>query len=135
MRGRLSQTPDTVSPDPEIDLPQGSTVSLFEVGHLIASGNFGKVYEGTHLFSDKVKVALKCIPKRKADRYLDIPGHSKPVLAEVALMLRLGEAPLCPNIIRLHQWVENESSFTLIMDYPEPCRTLEDYILFNGPIR
>ncbi|XP_043088613.1 serine/threonine-protein kinase pim-1-like [Puntigrus tetrazona] len=20
------------------------------------------------------------------------------------------------------------------MDYPEPCRTLEDYILFNGPI-
>lgn len=47
-------------------------MSLFEVGHLIASGNFSKVYEGTHIFSDTVKVALKCIPKRRADRYLDI---------------------------------------------------------------
>lgn len=47
-------------------------MSLFEVGHLIASGNFSKVYEGTHIFSDKVKVALKCVPKRRADRYLDI---------------------------------------------------------------
>ncbi|XP_016305327.1 serine/threonine-protein kinase pim-3-like [Sinocyclocheilus anshuiensis] len=126
--------PDTVSPDPEIERPQGSVVSLFEVGHLIASGNFSKVYEGTHIFSDKVKVALKCVPKRRVDRYLDIPGHSKPVLAEVALMLRLGEAPSCPNIMELHQWLEDESSFTLIMEYPEPCRTLEDYILFSGPV-
>jgi serine/threonine protein kinase len=62
------------------------------------------------------------------------PGHSKPVLAEVALMLRLGEAPSCPNIMELHQWLEEESSFTLIMEYPEPCRTLEDYILFSGPV-
>ncbi len=52
-------------------------MSLFEVGHLIASGSFSKVYEGTHIFSDKVKVALKCIPKRRADRYLDIV-RSKP---------------------------------------------------------
>ncbi|XP_026094108.1 serine/threonine-protein kinase pim-2-like [Carassius auratus] len=124
---------DTVLPDPEIELAQGSFVSLFEVGHLIASGNFSKVYEGTHAFSDKVKVALKCIPKRRADRYLDVPGHSKPLLAEVALMLRLGEAPSCLNILELHQWLEDESSFTLILEYPEPCRTLEDYILFSGP--
>ncbi|XP_058611958.1 serine/threonine-protein kinase pim-1-like, partial [Onychostoma macrolepis] len=131
----VSETaPDTVSPDPEVQLPQGSVVSLFEVGHLIASGSFSKVYEGTHIFSDKVKVALKCVPKRRADRYLDIPGHSKPVLAEAALMLRLGEAPSCPNIMELHQWLEDESSFTLIMEYPEPCRTLEDYILFSGPV-
>ncbi|KAF4099166.1 serine/threonine-protein kinase pim-1-like [Onychostoma macrolepis] len=133
--GPVSETaPDTVSPDPEVQLPQGSVVSLFEVGHLIASGSFSKVYEGTHIFSDKVKVALKCVPKRRADRYLDIPGHSKPVLAEAALMLRLGEAPSCPNIMELHQWLEDESSFTLIMEYPEPCRTLEDYILFSGPV-
>lgn len=62
------------------------------------------------------------------------PGHSRPVLAEVALMLRLGEAPSCPNITELHQWLEDESSFTLIMEYPEPCRTLEDYVLFSGPV-
>ncbi len=49
-------------------------------------------------------------------------------------MLRLGEAPSCPNILELHQWLEDESSFTLIMEYPEPCRNLEDYILFSGPV-
>ncbi|RXN36315.1 serine threonine- kinase pim-3-like protein [Labeo rohita] len=112
-------------------MPQGSIVSLYEVGHLIRSGNFSKVYEGTHVFSEKVKVAIKCIPKRRMDRYLDIAGHCKPVLAEVALMLRLGEAPSCPNIIQLHQWLEDESSFSLIMEYPEPCRTLVDFILFS----
>ncbi|KAK2915771.1 hypothetical protein Q8A67_000145 [Cirrhinus molitorella] len=76
-------------PEPEIDLPQGSVVSLFEVGHLITSGKFSKVYKGLHIFSEKVKVGIKCIPKRRADRYLDIAGHAKPVLAEVALMLSL----------------------------------------------
>ncbi|KAL0150416.1 hypothetical protein M9458_054233 [Cirrhinus mrigala] len=121
-------------PEPEIELPQGSIVSFYEVGHLIASGDFSKVYEGTHVFSEKVKVAIKCIPKRRVDRYLDIAGHCKPVLSEVALMLRLGEAPSCPNIIQLHQWLEDESSFSLIMEYPEPCRTLEDFILFSGPV-
>ncbi|KAL0152333.1 hypothetical protein M9458_052056 [Cirrhinus mrigala] len=130
----MSETASDTEPEPEIELPQGSIVSYYEVGHLIASGNFGKVYEGTHVFSEKLKVAIKCIPKRRVDRYLDIAGHCKPVLSEVALMLRLGEAPSCPNIIQLHQWVEDESSFSLIMEYPEPCRTLEDFILFSGPI-
>ncbi|RXN09803.1 serine threonine- kinase pim-3-like protein [Labeo rohita] len=129
----VSEAADT-EPEPEIELPQGSIVSLYEVGHLIASGKFSKVYEGTHVFSEKVKVAIKCIPKRRADRYLDTAGHCKPVLAEVALMLRLGEAPSCPNIIQLHQWLEDESSFSLILEYPEPCRTLEDFILFSGPV-
>ncbi|KAL0146512.1 hypothetical protein M9458_058143, partial [Cirrhinus mrigala] len=130
----MSETASDTEAEPEIELPQGSIVSFYEAGHLIASGKFSKVYEGTHVFSEKLKVAIKCIPKRRVDRYLDIAGHCKPVLSEVALMLRLGEAPSCPNIIQLHQWVEDESSFSLIMEYPEPCRTLEDFILFSGSV-
>ncbi|KAL1254752.1 hypothetical protein QQF64_016981 [Cirrhinus molitorella] len=130
----VSETVSDTEPEAEIDRPRGSVVSLFEIGHLIASGAFSKVYEGTHIFSEKFKVAIKCIPKRRVDRYLDIDGHAKPVLAEVALMLRLEEAPSCPNIIRLHHWLEDESSFSLIMECPEPCKTLEDYVLFSDPI-
>ncbi|RXN19387.1 serine threonine- kinase pim-3-like protein [Labeo rohita] len=130
----VSEAASDTEPELEIELPQGSIVSLYEVGHLIASGKFSKVYEGTHVFSEKVKVAIKCIPKRRMDHYLDIAGHCKPVLAEVALMLRLGEAPSCPNIIQLHQWLEDENSFSLIMEYPEPCRTLEDFILLSGSV-
>ncbi|KAL0152567.1 hypothetical protein M9458_052290, partial [Cirrhinus mrigala] len=128
----VSEAASDTEPEPKIELPQGS--SFYKVGHLIASGNFSKVYEGTHVFSEKVKVAIKCILKRRVDRCLDIASHCKPVLAEVALMLRLGEAPSCPNIIQLHQWLENESSFSLIMEYPEPCRILLDFILFSDPV-
>ncbi|KAK7120054.1 hypothetical protein R3I94_020167 [Phoxinus phoxinus] len=124
----VPETPDEESADPEIELTQGSVVSLFEVGSLMTSGKFSKVYEGNHVFSDIIKVAIKCIPKRRTARYLDVPDHSRPVLEEVALMLRLGQAPSCPNIIKLHQWVEEESGFVLIMEKPE-CRSLQDFIL------
>ncbi|KAL0181602.1 hypothetical protein M9458_024008, partial [Cirrhinus mrigala] len=61
-------------------------------------------------------------------------GHSKPMLAEVAMLLKLGQPPLCPNIIKLHQWIENESSFVLIMEYPQPCSTLNKYIMYSDDI-
>ncbi|KAI2645895.1 Zinc metalloprotease ZmpB [Labeo rohita] len=55
----VSEAASDTEPEPEIELPQGSIVSLYEVGHLIASGKFSKVYEGTHVFSEKLKVAIK----------------------------------------------------------------------------
>ncbi|XP_016094734.1 serine/threonine-protein kinase pim-3-like, partial [Sinocyclocheilus grahami] len=58
-------------------------------------------------------------------------GYSKPVIAEVAMLLRLGEPPLCPNIIKLHHWIENKRSFVLIMEYPQPCCTLHQYITYS----
>ncbi|KAL1254745.1 hypothetical protein QQF64_016974 [Cirrhinus molitorella] len=75
---------------------------------------------------------LKTLSYYPQDQLMD--GHAKPVLAEVALMLRLEEAPSCPNIIRLHHWLEDESSFSLIMECPKPCKTLENYVLFSDPI-
>ncbi|XP_026077876.1 serine/threonine-protein kinase MARK2-like isoform X1 [Carassius auratus] len=119
------------SSDSEISLYCGSRVSLFLVGDMIGYGSFGKVYEGTHIFNDRIKVAMKYIHKHKTDRYLDIVGHSKPVIAEVAMLLKLGEAPLCPNIIKLYHWIENKKSFVLIMEYPHPCITLHQYITYS----
>jgi len=43
-------------------------------------------------------------------------------------MLRLGQAPSCPNIIELHHWIEDEDSFNLIMEKPNPCQNLWQYI-------
>lgn len=34
----------------------GSRVCLFLVGELLGYGSFGKVYEGTHIFDDRIKV-------------------------------------------------------------------------------
>ncbi|XP_073807820.1 uncharacterized protein isoform X2 [Danio rerio] len=103
-------------------------LSDFEVDNMIGEGAFGKVFVASHKLRKSEKVALKFMNKLKQDQYLNIDGHSTPVLAEVAMMLRLMNAPQCPNIIGLHDWIENESSFLLILEYPEQSRTLADYI-------
>ncbi|XP_073780043.1 uncharacterized protein isoform X2 [Danio rerio] len=109
-------------------LTRGFDLSQFEVGDMIGDGTFGEVYVASHKRSKSVKVALKCMVKSQEDRYLDVDGHSTPVLAEVAMMLRLMNAPRCPNIIRLHDWVELENNFVLILEYAESCQTLHQYI-------
>ncbi|XP_073799030.1 uncharacterized protein isoform X4 [Danio rerio] len=125
--------------DPDLDsecLPGqgGFDLSQFEVGDLIGKGAFGEVYVASHKRRKRVKVALKCMMKSQEDRYLDVDGHSTPVLAEVAMMLRLMNAPRCPNIIRLHDWVELEDNFVLILEYAESCQTLLQYIKDTGDI-
>ncbi|XP_056322389.1 serine/threonine-protein kinase pim-3-like [Danio aesculapii] len=95
---------------------------------MIGRGAFGKVYVASHKLNKSEKIALKYIVKRKHDRYLNIDGHSPPLLAEVVMMLRLMKAPSCPNIVRFHDWVENKTSFLLIMEYAESCQTLDSYI-------
>ncbi|XDV53700.1 hypothetical protein PO909_022136 [Leuciscus waleckii] len=114
----VSQTPDEESADPETELTQGSVVSLVEVGSLMTSGKFSKVYEGNHVFSVIIKVAIKCISKRRTSRYLDVVRIFDGLIFP-NLMLRLGQAPSCPNIIKLHHWTKEESTFVLIMEKPE----------------
>ncbi|XP_016134286.1 serine/threonine-protein kinase pim-1-like [Sinocyclocheilus grahami] len=47
------------------------------------------------------------------------------------MLLRLGQLPLCPKVIKLHDWIENKRSFVLIMEYPEPCHTLNQHIMYS----
>ncbi|XP_056322397.1 serine/threonine-protein kinase pim-2-like [Danio aesculapii] len=109
-------------------LTRGFDLSNFEVEHMIGEGAFGQVYVASHKLSKSEKVALKFIKKREQDRYFYIDGHSTPVLAEVAIMLRLMNAPQCPNIIGLHDWVENKNNFILSLEFAESCQTLDQYI-------
>nr|XP_021331563.1 serine/threonine-protein kinase pim-3-like [Danio rerio] len=44
------------------------------------------------------------------------------------MMLKLMNAPQCPNIIELHDWIENEKNFILSLEYAESCQTLDQYI-------
>ncbi|XP_073770635.1 uncharacterized protein isoform X3 [Danio rerio] len=123
------------TPQPELEEankasgpPRGLDLSDFKVGALIGEGGFGQVFVASYKHRKRVKVALKFINKDEDDRYLDTDGHSTPVLAEVAVMLKLANAPQCPNIIGLHDWVENENNFILSLEYAESYQTLEQYI-------
>ncbi|XP_050951859.1 serine/threonine-protein kinase pim-2-like [Labeo rohita] len=98
-------------------------LSLYEVGNKISAGMFGSVFQGTQK-SDGQQVAIKFIPKRKIDKYINFPGYSKPLLMEVALNLLLKKAPSSPNIVYMLEWFEEEDQHILILEYPRPCLTL-----------
>ncbi|XP_048027036.1 serine/threonine-protein kinase pim-2-like isoform X2 [Megalobrama amblycephala] len=65
------------------------------------------------------------------DRYLVIPGHPKPLVTEVALLLMMRKGPRSPYVIELYAWFEHPRKFTLIMEYPEPCESLLDFLIRN----
>ncbi|XP_039513630.1 serine/threonine-protein kinase pim-2-like [Pimephales promelas] len=122
--------PDPSSPAPDhsgIKANNESFESLYAVIKLIGSGGFGRVYQGERRFDNK-KVAIKRIRKSDNNRYLTIPGHPKPLVTEVALMMMMRREPISPFIIQLYEWFEHPTAFTLVMEYPEAWESLLDFI-------
>ncbi|CAM4706736.1 unnamed protein product [Leuciscus chuanchicus] len=128
-------------PEPSSPAPDHSGVkpnhesfeSLYNVGKMIGSGGFGKVYLGTRRFDGK-KVAIKRMRKIHNDRYLNIPGNPELLVTEVALLMMMRQEPISPFVIRLYEWFEDPRDFTLVMEYPEPCESLLDFITRNHQV-
>ncbi|XP_043081307.1 LOW QUALITY PROTEIN: serine/threonine-protein kinase pim-1-like [Puntigrus tetrazona] len=103
---------------------------IYEVGDELGQGGFGTVYEGTSK-NQRKKVAIKIIHKCERDRYIELPGCSKPLFAEVAANLLLKQAPLSPYIVYMLEWFEEEDRFILILEHPEPCKDLLKFVVNN----
>ncbi|XP_073694032.1 serine/threonine-protein kinase pim-3-like [Garra rufa] len=44
------------------------------------------------------------------------------------------EEPVSPHSIQLYEWFEHPRKFTLIMEFPDPCESLLDFINNNPPM-
>ncbi|CAM4735759.1 unnamed protein product [Leuciscus chuanchicus] len=64
----------------------------------------------------------------------DPPGNPEPLLTEVALLMMMRQEPISPFVIRLYEWFEDPRDFTLVMEYPEPCESLLDFITRNHQV-
>ncbi|XP_073671767.1 uncharacterized protein [Paramisgurnus dabryanus] len=104
--------------------------TYYNVGDVLGEGCFGSVCEATRI-SDGQKVAIKFIHKLGDDRTLAIPGYSEPLITEVALMVKMSEPPLSPNVIQMIESFEDDEKLAIVMEYPQPCITLHDYITEN----
>jgi len=94
----------------------------YKIGRVLGSGGFGVVYEGLRV-SDHLPVAIKHIARSKVNVWGQINGH--PVPNEIALMNRIAPSDF---VIQLIDWYERPDSFIIIMERPESCQDLFDYI-------
>lgn len=99
-----------------------------ETSKLLGKGGFGAVYSGTRL-KDGAPVAIKLIAKDTIPAWGVVNGQRVPM--EVALLLRVAHIP---QVVRLFDWVERDNDFLLILERPEPCQDLYDYVTERGPL-
>ncbi|XP_064079959.1 serine/threonine-protein kinase pim-1-like [Macrobrachium nipponense] len=94
----------------------------------IGKGGFGAVYAGVCLH-DGAPVAIKHIMKDRVPAWGVENGQRVPM--EVVLLRRVDHIH---QVVRLIDWVEREDSFFLILERPEPCQDLYDYVTDKGPL-
>ncbi|MCL4157018.1 UNVERIFIED_CONTAM: hypothetical protein GTU68_053216, partial [Idotea baltica] len=99
----------------------------YSVGCIIGTGGFGSVSAGLRI-KDKLPVAIKRIPKQNV---LEWEDPEKTVPKEVAILQRLS---LVPNVVQLLDWFRDDHSFLLVLERPDPCQDLFNYITQKGSI-
>ncbi|XP_017321965.1 serine/threonine-protein kinase pim-2 isoform X1 [Ictalurus punctatus] len=113
----------------ENDVKTGKTekfFSRFTVGKLLGKGSFGFVYAGVQK-SDGKKVALKFMKRCEIYPYITLPGDTRRLPLEVALMELVCKPPHCPHVIELLECFETPKFFILVLERPDPCVDLFEY--------
>ena len=74
----------------------------------IGTGSFGKVFIGKMIANEKIKVAIKAIPKAKGINF-------EKVKQEVLILCQLDH----PNIVKYYESFENNNYFYIVMEFCE----------------
>jgi len=99
---------------------------LYKVGPVLGKGGFGIVYAGIRS-KDGLKVAIKHVAKAKIKEWGHISDDRVPM--EVSLLHLLKNIP---GIVKLVDYFERHDSFIIVMERPEPCKDLFDFITEKG---
>jgi len=73
------------------------------------------------------QVAIKHVSKSRVTEWAKLDGQSLPL--EICLLQKLSHVP---GIVQLLDYFEHADSFVLILERPNPCRDLFDYITERG---
>ncbi|XP_041092907.1 serine/threonine-protein kinase pim-2 [Polyodon spathula] len=103
----------------------------YKIGPLLGRGGFGSVYAGQRL-SDGLQVAVKHVAKDKVQKLIRLPGEPRRLPVEIALLQRLWSGGAPRGIIRMLEWFETANGFALVLERPQPCRDLFDFISERG---
>ncbi|XP_076867847.1 serine/threonine-protein kinase pim-2-like isoform X2 [Brachyhypopomus gauderio] len=101
--------------------------SRYTVGDLLGTGGYGSVYAGVRK-ADGKQIAIKFVPKHHTERFITVPGETRTLPLEVALMEMVCKPPRCQHIVELLEWFDCDCCFILILERPVPCMDLFDYL-------
>jgi len=101
---------------------------LYKVGEILGKGGFGTVYAGIRR-KDGRCVAIKHISKAKIVAMDIVNGKKVPL--EVALMIAVKKIDGTINIL---DFFERVDSYVIVMERPESCKDLFDYISDKGSL-
>ncbi|XP_064256902.1 serine/threonine-protein kinase pim-1-like [Passer domesticus] len=97
----------------------------YRLGSLLGRGGFGSVCSATRL-SDGAPVAIKRVPRDRIRHWSELPdGTSAPL--EIVLLAKVSCG--CAGVIQLLEWLELPDSFLLVMERPERCQELSDFLV------
>ncbi|XP_056366523.1 serine/threonine-protein kinase pim-1-like [Oenanthe melanoleuca] len=94
------------------------------MGSLLGRGGFGSVFSGTRL-ADGAPVAIKRVPRGRIRRWGELPNGARAPL-EIVLLDKVSTG--FPGVIQLLEWFELPSCFLLVLERPERCQDLSDFI-------
>jgi len=99
---------------------------LYKVGPVLGKGGFGIVYAGVRN-RDGLRVAIKHVAKVKIKEWGYIGMDRVPL--EVCLMQRVSDVE---GVVKFIDFFERHDSFIIVMERPEPCKDLFDFITEKG---
>ncbi|XP_064257930.1 serine/threonine-protein kinase pim-1-like [Passer domesticus] len=96
----------------------------YRLGSLLGRGGFGSVWSATRL-SDGAPVAIKRVPRDRIRHWSELPdGTSAPL--EIVLLAKVSCG--CAGVIQLLEWLELPDSFLMVLERPERCQELSDFL-------
>ncbi|KAL7875023.1 hypothetical protein SRHO_G00059930 [Serrasalmus rhombeus] len=130
-RKGAKEQPRKRSPRQRNDAKSDTFATRYVLGEKLGEGGFGSVYKG-HRVSDSLQVAIKIVQKLDDDRYVQSPFELKVVPVEVALLQIMNQPPICNAIIQLIEWFDEPDRYILILERPDPCKSLDSFLQDYG---
>mmetsp|Transcript_548 Transcript_548/g.1318 ORF Transcript_548/g.1318 Transcript_548/m.1318 type:complete len:554 (+) Transcript_548:251-1912(+) len=107
---------------------RGGKINAYHFEQKIGSGTYGKVYRACHKATGYT-VAIKTLEKTRIEQQ----KMTDKVIRETKILQLLSEGKGHPHVVRLHEFIETEKKFYMVLDYC-PGGDFFDFLAYRGSV-